>query len=177
LVVAAGTGTHLLTGSEVLPGAGIWGTGVVWAVLAWGGALRTRRQGTIFGAVAIVFASILVTGELWGTALALLTLAGLIGVALAFRDLLLLAVASVGALVVLPATMSRLFPGMLSAAIALLGAGVLLVGAAVVTARRRREKPADPDRRDLSRGTLPVALPIAACIAIATVIAILVAAM
>jgi hypothetical protein len=96
---------------------------------------------------------------------------------LAFRDLLLLAVASVGALLVLPATMSRLFPGMLSAAIALLGVGVLLVGAAIVTARRRSGKPASPHHRDVSRGTLRVAVPVAAGIAIATATAILVAAM
>ncbi len=176
LVVAAGTGTYLLTGSGELPGAAVWGTAAVWAVLAWGGVLRTREQGMIFGAAAMVFASMTVVGVEWGATLALLTLAVLISLALAFRDLILLAVASIGALAVLPAIMSRLFPGMLSAALALLGVGVLLVGAAIVTARRRREKPADTARRDLSRGTLSVALPVAASIAIATATAILVAA-
>lgn len=176
LVVTAGTGTHVLTGAGMLPGAAVWGAGAVWGVLAWGGVLRARQQGMILGASAMIFASILVVGETWGATLALVTLAVLISLAVVFRDLVLLAVASLGALLVLPAIMSRLFPGVLSAALALLSVGVLLVGTAIVTARRRREKPAGPARRDLSRGTYVVALPVAVSIAIVTATAILVAA-
>lgn len=173
LVVVVGTATSLLPSPGMLPGAGIWGLGAVWAVLAWGGVLRASRQGMILGAIAMDFGAMLVVGEDWGTPLALFTVVVLVLVAVAFRDLGLLVVASAGALFVLPATMTTYFPGVLTAALALLAVGILLVGAAIVTARRRREKPAE-SARDWSQGTPPVALAIAGVVAVATTAAILI---
>jgi hypothetical protein len=176
LLVVAGTGTYLVTQSDTLPGVGLWAVGAVWAVLAWGGVIRDPRQGMILGAIATVFASILIVNDDWGAIMAVLTLAVLVTVAVASRDLIMLAVASIGALVVLPATMNRLFPGTPSAALGLLAIGALLVIAAIVTARRRRGRPAGAAGHDWSRGTTRAAITVAALIAIASTSAIIVAA-
>lgn len=176
LLVTAATATSLLPGSEMLTGVAVLAVGAVWGVLSWGGVISARRHGTILGAVAMAFGSMLVVGEGWGTALALLTVGALVLFAVASRDLVLLAVASAGALFVLPASMSRLFPGMLAAALALLAVGVLLVAAAVATARRRRARPTGPARRDWSQGPALVAIVIATTIAVSATLAILLAA-
>lgn len=144
LVVAAGTGTWLLTHSDSWPAAAVWTVGVVWAALACTGALWPRQEGLIFGGVAAVFAAMTVIDQNWGTAIALATVTALVVIAVALRDLILLAVGAVGVLFVLPRVMGRLFPGSLSAAVALMVVGILLVGAAVLTARRRHDKPGQP---------------------------------
>jgi hypothetical protein len=144
VAVAVGTGTWLLARSGDLPAAAVWVVGAAWAALAFGGVLRPAQQGRFFGAAAMVFASITVVAENWGTALALFTVTALVVIAVLVRDLLLLAVAAVGVLLVLPPIMGRLFPGVLAAALALMAVGVLLVGAAVVTARRRHDTPRRP---------------------------------
>jgi len=64
---------------------------------------------------------------------ALLTVAAVL-----MRDLVVLAVASVGTVLVLPTVVTRYFPGTVSAALALLAAGLLLVAAAVLAAWRPR---------------------------------------
>jgi uncharacterized membrane protein len=53
------------------------------------------------------------------------------------RDLVLLAVATLGALAILPIVVVRFFPGVLAAGMVLLAVGLLLVGAAVAISRRR----------------------------------------
>jgi len=140
LVIAAGTGTWLLTHSDDWPAAAVWTVGAMWAAAARTGVLWPREEGLIFGAVATVFATMTVVDRNWGTALALVTVTALVVIAVALRDLILLAVGAVGVLIVLPPIMGRLFPGMLSAALALMAVGILLVSTAVLTARRRHDK-------------------------------------
>jgi uncharacterized membrane protein len=87
----------------------------------------------------MVVGAITMVDEGWGVVLAVASVTALIGLALIFRDLYLLGVGAVGTLVVLPPIMSRYFPGAMAPALALLGVGVLLVVAAVVTTRRGGE--------------------------------------
>jgi predicted membrane protein DUF2157 len=140
VVIATGTGTWLLTHSDTWPAVAVWAVGAMWAASARTGVLGQREEGLIFGAAATVIATMTVVDRNWGTALALVTVSALVVIAVALRDLLLLAVGAVGVLLVLPPIMGRLFPGMLSAALALMAVGLLLVGVAMLTARRRHDK-------------------------------------
>ena len=80
-----------------------------------------------------------VVREGWSVVLALVTVSLLIGLALIMGDLFLLGVGSIGTLMVLPPILGRYFPASMASALVLLGLGVLLVVAAVVTTRRRGE--------------------------------------
>jgi hypothetical protein len=102
--------------------------------------MQPARGAQVLSAVALIIGSVWVEGEWWGTAMALATVAGLVTVAVLGRDLVLLSVASVGTLVVLPVIVLHYFPGVLSAALTLVIAGLALVGLAVLTARRRPAK-------------------------------------
>jgi hypothetical protein len=107
----------------VAPGAAVRAVGVAWAL--------------VLGAIAAIIGSVWIEGEGWGTWIALATVAGLVVYAVLARELVLLAVASLGTLVVLPELVVRYFPGVLSAALTLIVVGLLLVLTAVFTARRR----------------------------------------
>ena len=137
LLVAAAAGTTVAVDDDLAPMAVVWGIGVVWVLLAWADLLRPRQAGLVLGAVATIIASLTIESEDWGTALALITVVALVTLAVAIRDLPLLAVAAVGTLAVLPTIVVRYFPGVLSAALTLMLVGLLLVVAAVYTARRR----------------------------------------
>jgi hypothetical protein len=174
LLATAGTATVLLPESDdVLPGLAIWGVAIGWSVLAWGGILAPRRAGIVLGAATGIIAAVSVAMETWGVVLALLTVAVLVAAAVAMRDLVLLAVASVGTLIVLPVVVDQFFPGVLPAAIALLGVGLLLVAVAVATARRRNRPASDVPGRDWSACPARPALAVAAVIAAATTATIL----
>ena len=144
LTVLAGTvavvtaATTLLPDSVLLPGVAAWGVGVAWALLTWGGLLPSRRLGVGLGSAVTTFAALTVASESGGSVLAVVTVAALVAVAVLMRDLVLLAVATLGALTILPIVVVEFFPGVLAAAIVLLAVGVLLVGAAVAISRRRR---------------------------------------
>lgn len=172
LLIVAGTATAQLPDPDFLPALAVWSVGAGWLVLAWGELIPTRRAGMILGAVVTIFAAAAMAAEGWMTFLALLTVAALLWVAVVVRDLALLAVASLGTLIVLPAVVDRLAPGVLPAALALLIVGALLIVLAVLTARRRRPTTGPPGR-DWGTGTARVALPVAAGIALASVAVIL----
>jgi Predicted membrane protein (DUF2157) len=139
LLAGVAAGVSLLPGARALPGLAVWGIGVAWLALAWRGLIPGWQVGTLLGAVGMVVGAITMVDEGWGVVLALATVTALIGLALIFRDLYLLGVGAVGTLIVLPPIMGRYFPGAMAPALALLGVGVLLVVAAVVTTRRRGE--------------------------------------
>ncbi len=143
LCLVVGAATDLLTTASPAPMTAVWLTGAAWCVAA-GLGLVDRRAGLVLGSAAVIIASVAIEGEPWGTAMALGAVIALVGVAIAIRDLVVLAVASIGMLVVLPSIVVRYFPGALSAALTLVVAGLLLVAAAVYTARRRRGTPAAP---------------------------------
>ncbi len=152
ILVVAASATALLPFSGALPGLAVWASGAAWAVLAWGRVIMPSRPGMVLGTLATIVGAISILDKDWGTVLAMLTVIVLVLIAVAIRDLVLLAVAAVGTLIVLPAAISRYLPGVLSVAIVLLAVGALLVAAAVVTARRRRRDDGRAPGRDWSTG-------------------------
>lgn len=156
IVIGTGTAVSLLPGPEQLPGLMVWSVGLAWFVLAWGGIVRPRELGLALGsAVAIIGAMAFSSGEPSAAAaiLDLVTLAVFVLASVAFGDFVLLVIAALGTLLSLPQIIQNYFPGALSAALALLAVGCLLIGIAIVIARRRRagqaRRPAD--RADAER--------------------------
>jgi hypothetical protein len=137
LLMATAGATSMITNSVALTGAAVWAVGVVATVAGALDVVRPARGALVLGAVATIVGSVWVEGETWGTWIAVATVAGMIAYAVLGRDLVLLAVASLGTLVVLPELVVRYFPGVLSAALTLVVVGLLLVVTAVLTARRR----------------------------------------
>jgi hypothetical protein len=159
--------TSLLPDAQAAPGVAVWGYGAVWALLAWGGLIPPRRAGIMFGAAVTVIGAAWMAPHDLGTLLSVATVALLVLAAVAMRDLLLLAIASVGTLIVLPIVIDHYVQGTLPVAAALLVVGAGLIVVAVGTARRRQ---ADNDRphRDWSRGSARTALLGACWVTVAT---------
>ncbi len=167
--------TYLAHDSLPLAGAAAWALGAIWFALAWGGVIAPRRAATVLGAATALLGAGAVM--LLGTsALSLATLLILVLAAVAFRDLILLGVASAGGLIVLPFAVGRLFSGPTPPAVLLAAAGGLLV-AGVVFATRRSARPGEPpepesarDWRTGSRRTA-IALSLLIAAAVASIIA------
>jgi hypothetical protein len=136
LIIAVGAGFDLAA-SYPAPTEAIWLAGAGWVLLCLTGLLPSRRTGLVLGSIVVIVASLILQTRSWGPLLALVAVVGLIAIAVIIRDLALLGVASVGTLVVLPIVVTRYFPGVLSAALTLVLVGLLLVGIAVYTTRRR----------------------------------------
>lgn len=174
LLVGVGTGVSLLPDQGSLPGLAAWGIGAAWFALAWGGVIPGRQVGTVLGAVGMVMFVTSLMDVGWGVVLALATIGALVGLALTFRDLILLGIAAFGTLMVLPSIMDRYFPGSLAPALVLLCVGVLLVVAAVAMTRRRGEA-APGDEPQWATGTRRAGASIAAVIVAAMATIVLVA--
>jgi hypothetical protein len=170
LAVSASAATaHLPSDEEALPGLSVWGVAVIWFALGWGGFVTPRRAAFVLGGIGALFGAAITMTADWGLALGLATAAALVGVAVLFGDLVLLAVGAIGALQILPSAVSRWFPGALAAPLALLAVGVVLVAAAVYTARRRSGRVLGPSR-DRSSGSPRVALAVAGGVALAVTV-------
>jgi hypothetical protein len=146
--IALGVAAMLLTswlvrpGYEWLwPGLALAAVGTGWAVLSALDVIRPQDVGVRVGAAMSIVGVLTTMGTNAGRIVAVLVVAGWVGAALWRSDLFLLAMAALGALIAVPVLVGEWFPGALSAAIALLVVGGLLVGAAVFVARRRRELP------------------------------------
>jgi hypothetical protein len=172
-VFAAGAAAALLPdGDEDAVGVAVWGGGVVWLLLGWGAVVRGRATADVCGGVAAGVGALLTVGTTPGSVLAVVTAAALVAAGVLARDLVLLGVGSVVTLVTVPVVMGRWFPDLLSAALALLAAGALLVLAGVRTARRRAAEASGPT----GTATAParVALAAAAGVAAGALAAVLV---
>lgn len=121
----------------------LWLLGALWLGLGWGGVLRPKQAVMAIGAIIATVAAIMGMGGTAGPTLGLITTIGLVALALHRRDLVLLGIASISALVSLPTAVSRWFPNV-GAAAALLVVGALLIGAAVYTARRSASESGGP---------------------------------
>jgi hypothetical protein len=142
LALAAGSAAAHLDGGDGSPiGLALWGTGAGWLALAWGRMLPPRRGALVLGAAGVVVGSMSTLSVDWGYVLAVVSVAGLIGLGVLLADVLVLAVSAIGALLVLPATIMRFFPGELAAPLALLLTGVLLIAGALRTVRRHGVQP------------------------------------
>ena len=148
LLGAVAAAASFLPGRDTgVPGLAVWGAAVIWALLAWGGVLAwtgrpdTPNLGVVLGSVGAIFGAMATMPMNWGIVLALLTVGAVVAVAVMSRSLVLLAIGSIAALQTLPAAMVQWFGGTLGAALGLLVVGVMLVGAAIMTARRRQQQP------------------------------------
>lgn len=174
LMLTAAALTNELGVSDALPGFAVWGVALIWLLLGWGGLLAPRRLAMVFGAGGMFVGALTTIPTHAGVVLALLTSVFIVTAAVMFRDLPLLGVGALGTLFVLPSAVVELFPGELAAPIALLVVGVVLVGAGLFIARRRRTRSeAIPPARDFSVGTPRVAIT-AAGLAAAVVTAVIV---
>ncbi|WP_460707620.1 DUF2157 domain-containing protein [Myceligenerans halotolerans] len=120
-------------------GIGVWALGLVWFVLAYFGVLRPRRFALGLGASLAIFGALLLSfaTDDAGLVVTLATAAAIAVMAVVMTDLVLLGIGAAGLLIALPWSFSTWFGGTLAALVALLGAGVLLVVAAIWIARRR----------------------------------------
>jgi hypothetical protein len=141
MVAGAVTAAALINrggGDPDLPGLGVWGVGVAWAVLAWTGVLRPRRLGLAAGTATAIFGAMTTAGSDLGLALDLATVGAAVALAILAQDLVVLGIAALGVVLNVPAAMQRWFPDSLSAAFALVVGGLSLVGVAVWIARAGR---------------------------------------
>jgi Predicted membrane protein (DUF2157) len=174
LATAAGAAAGLLPEGEGAPtGLAICGLGAIWFALAWGSVLSPRRASLAVASVGTLLgAMITISAGDWGYVFALVVVAVLVTLAVLLGDLIILGIAAVGALQVLPATVMHFFPGALTAPLALLLVGLVLLAAALYTTRRRvRGKSRRKFRCEI--GSKRAALAIAAAIAVAATLAAL----
>ncbi|MBL0885941.1 DUF2157 domain-containing protein [Myceligenerans indicum] len=142
-LVALATATAATVGKFSDPdsptGIGVWALGLVWFLLAYFGVLRPRRFALGLGALLAVVGALLfaLSSDDAGLVMPLATAAAIAAMAVVTTDLVLLGVGAVGLLVALPWAVSAWFGGTFAAPVALLGAGVILVVAALWIARRR----------------------------------------
>lgn len=160
--------------SESLPGLGVWAVAVVWFLLGWGGVLGPRQPVLVLAAIGAIVGTMTTVGADLGIVLALLTAVSLVAVAVLFRDLYLLAIGAVGCLQALPVAVSEWFPDTALVPYVLLVLGLVLVAAAIWTARHRRPAGATTRGHDFSVGR-PVTAVISSCVVVAGALAVVLA--
>ncbi|MEQ6901793.1 DUF2157 domain-containing protein [Nocardioides sp. YIM 152588] len=174
MITAATAVVQVFPDNYSLPGLGVWGVAGVWLLLGWGGLLGPRQAVLPAAAAAMVVGAMTTFPADAGVVLALATAASVVLLAVAFRDLVLLAVGAVGSLMVLPESVSIWFPDTLAAPVALLLVGGGMVLAALWIARRRTGATEAAGGRDLSVGDARVASYAAAAVALAVLATIVV---
>jgi hypothetical protein len=161
VVTVTAAAVHLEENQPAPTGLALWGLGIIWLALGWGGLLRPRRAVYGLGAGAfLVGAMTMMPAGDWGYVFALFSVAALVSLAVVLGDLFMLGIAALGALTVLPASVTHFFPGALAAPLALLVTGTVLVVAALRTTRRRNRVPSARTLRDRT-GNRPVAIGLA----------------
>lgn len=161
---------HLPRGEEgEVVGLAVWGVGVVWMLLGWGGVVAARTAAYVCGGVVTIVGAVMVAETDWGSALSIATAVVLVAAGVLLRDLVLLGVGAVATLLTVPLVMSRLFPDTLTAPFAVLVVGALLIAGAVYTARRRN----DTEGRPRGGGPPAVALGVAGGLAALVAVAVL----
>jgi hypothetical protein len=175
LMVTAGTLVHdLFPDHDSLPGLAVWAVATTWLLLGWASVLRPPRLVLALGAAAMILGASMTLPSDAGFVLAIGTVVCIVVLAVLLSDLLVLAVGALGTLVILPPAVIEWFPDSNAVPFVLLAVGLLLVGVAVWTSRRRRDLPryAGRDWRRLpARRAVLVALEV---LAVATVVVVLV---
>lgn len=139
IATAATLTTQLPHGPDELPGVAVCGVGLVWLALAWGEVLSYPRLGMLMGVVAAIFGAMTTVSYDWGNVLAISVLVLVVVSAVLVRSLPLLAVSAVGSLLTLPQMMNRYFEGSVAAPLVMVAVGLVMVGGAIYTARRKKE--------------------------------------
>lgn len=121
-----------------VPGLGILAIGALWVLRAGVEPFVPVRGARVLGGFGVVVGAITLQGWGWSRPLALAGVIGLAVLATWWDDLALLAIAAFGILVVVPVSVNSWFPGQVSAPLALLVAGAVMVGLALRSVRRRQ---------------------------------------
>jgi hypothetical protein len=137
LAVTAGSAAALLpAGTEPVIGLAVWGVGLVWLLLGWGGLIAPWPAVEVCGAIAAIVGALLTVAATWGGLPAVGTVVGLVTAGVVVRDIVLTVMGTLATLLIVPTVSERYFPDMLGPALTLLLAGILLVAAALYVARR-----------------------------------------
>jgi hypothetical protein len=121
---------------DELYGLGLWGLGVIWLFLTWGGVLAPRRTAYAVGAVAALFGPQILIGDRgWPLLLGTVVAAALLAASVSQRELVLLGLGAAGIFLFVPQLVFHYFADSLGAPVALLLSGALLVGGAIALAR------------------------------------------
>ena len=140
-VTAAALGTRAGWDEPTLAGLGVWLVAVAWTVLGERKLVRPATPVRYTAAVALLVGAVMLQEAAAGQLLALVTIAGLFTWGVLADSLGLLAVASAGTLILVPAAVTFFFPdSRLAAPLSLLAVGALLVGTAVTVTRRRARR-------------------------------------
>jgi hypothetical protein len=151
MVALAGTAAALanrVSGSDSLPGVGVWVVGVAWSALAWSGLTRPPRLGLVGGAIAAIFGAMVTAATDPGMAFLVATLAAVVTAGVVLRDPAVLGVGALGVVVNVPAAVQRWYPGSTAAPLVLMALGLGIVALAVLAARRAgsdETTPGEPD--------------------------------
>jgi len=158
LAMTAGAVIARLDIADELPGVGVCGVGLVWALFGWGGLLLPRRLGIVLGSATAIIGAMMTGAADAGTVLTLVIVCAVVAAAVLARDLLLLGVGTVGVLVNIPAAVTKWFPDTMVAPYALLVVGAGLVLVALRIARRRTPESGAAPARDYAAGSPGAAL-------------------
>jgi hypothetical protein len=141
LMVTAATSIADLVDSDHLPGLGAWAVAAVWMGLALTERVQPARVVLALSSAAAIFTAMTTAPANWGFALAIATVASVVTLAVQRADLVLLAIGAVGTLGVLPSAVNEWFPDTAAVPFVMLAVGLALVGIALWTTRRHRERP------------------------------------
>ena len=164
VVVVAAAAAHLPNDDGDLIGLAMWGLGVVWLLLGWGGVVGPRLAADVLGGVVVAVGTTFAIGPGWGSVLAIVSALALVAAGVALRDVALLVVGSLALLVNVPVVTDRWFPDVLAAPMALLVVGALVAA--------RRGALADTGLRGVRSGPRQLAVGLAALVALAVAAAV-----
>jgi hypothetical protein len=155
-MTAAAVGVQANWDEPTLAGLGVWLVALAWFGLGERKLLGPMPAVRYTGAVALIIGAMMMQGSLGGQLAALATIALLFAWGVRVDSLGLLAVAALGTLMLVPASITYFFPDEeIAAPLALLAVGAVLVGSAVVVTRRRARGHAGetppPSSQDVSR--------------------------
>jgi hypothetical protein len=137
LAVTAGSAAALLPGgTEPVVGLAVWGLGLVWLLLGWGGLVAPWPAVEVCGGIVAIVGALLTVEATWGGLPAVGTVVGLVTAGVLLRDIVLTAMGTLATLLIVPTVLERYFPDMLAPPLTLLLTGTLLVAAALYVARR-----------------------------------------
>lgn len=146
-LTAGALGARANWDEPTIVGLAVWGVAVAWFAAGELGWLAPEGAARYVGAAAAVSSGAALTQSGWGNVLALLTIGALFAAGVWLDSLGLLGIAAYGVLQIVPAAVDYFFPGRLAVPVALLVTGGLLVGLAVVVARRHARGERQPSSR------------------------------
>lgn len=121
-----------------VPGLGIWGLGILWALAVYRGYLVPHTVGYAVAGIAMLTGAQITMDAAAGPTLALVTVAGLLAAGVLLHRIVLLGLGSAGVVVLVPQIMTRYLPTSIGAPLAVCAVGLILVGVALLVAAQAR---------------------------------------